>query len=142
MPRKTKVEIAKEHVPHLYFEEFWDAYPRKVNRLEASIAFARLDPDHSLAAKIVVAVRYQKVYGCLRTKPDGDKSFIPHASTWLNQRRWEDELESAPSAPADRLTTYARDTLIDALTGGTHVGSNGATNGSHPDPRRALPDAG
>ena len=24
----------------------------------------------------------------------GDKQFIPHPSTWLNQKRWEDEIEN------------------------------------------------
>jgi len=31
-----------------------------------------------------------------------DKTFMPHGSTWLNQRRWEDELD--PDGPAQRVS--------------------------------------
>lgn len=114
MPPKTKAQIAREHVPSVYFPEFWKLYPRKVNRLEASIAYARLAPDAQLALKILIAVNVQKTHGCLRAKPNGDVQYIPHASTWLNQRRWEDEVES-PSAPTDHRTDYAIDTVLDIL---------------------------
>ena len=28
-----------------------------------------------------------------QTKQWQDKNYIPHASTWLNQKRWKDEVE-------------------------------------------------
>lgn len=140
MPPKTKAQIAKEHVPHRLFPEFWKAYPRKVKKLEASIAYSRLDPSPELALRILIAVQAQRERGCLRPKPGGDVQFIPHASTWLNQRRWEDELEPAPaSTSTDRVTRYAAETILDALTTTetTHVGPR-TQNGTHP--ADALPD--
>jgi hypothetical protein len=49
----------------------------------------KLKPDDDLARKIVEHVQAR------RSHPDWTKDagqFIPHPSTFLNQRRWEDEL--------------------------------------------------
>jgi hypothetical protein len=65
------------------FETFWKAYPRKVGKGAAQKAWTaavrKADPD-----RIIEGVeRYPW--------PD-DPAFVPHASTWLNGQRWEDEL--------------------------------------------------
>jgi len=65
------------------FDAFWKAYPRKVGKGAAQKAWAvavrKADPD-----RIIEGVeRYPW--------PD-DPAFVPHASTWLNGQRWEDEL--------------------------------------------------
>lgn len=65
------------------FDAFWRAYPRKVGKGAAlkawNAAIRKADPE-----RIVEGVeRYPW--------PD-DPSFVPHASTWLNGQRWEDEL--------------------------------------------------
>lgn len=39
-----------------------------------------------------------------REQGDDFPKFVPHASTWLNQRRWEDDLEKvAPARPKTEL---------------------------------------
>jgi len=64
------------------FDKFWLAYPRKTAKGAAEKAWekaARLeDPE-----KIIDAVG--------RASWPNDPQFIPHASTWLNQKRWLDE---------------------------------------------------
>jgi hypothetical protein len=65
------------------FDAFWKAYPRKVGKGQAQkawlVAVRKADPE-----RIVEGVeRYPW--------PD-DPAFVPHASTWLNGQRWEDEL--------------------------------------------------
>lgn len=67
------------------FNEFWQAYPRKVGKAEAKKAFAKA---HAVANGEVVL-------GAQRFANDpnlpSDKNFIPHPATWLNAGRWEDE---------------------------------------------------
>jgi hypothetical protein len=83
------------------FGAFWTAYPRKKARQTAVEAWLKLDPDSELQAKILtaVSVQAQSQDWQQELQSTGGKH-IPHAATWLNQRRWEDEL-LAP-APTER----------------------------------------
>lgn len=71
------------------FEAFWQAYPRKVAKAAALKAFAKLEPDPALLSQMLAALEVQK--NSASWKKDGGQ-FIPHAATWLNGRRWEDEI--------------------------------------------------
>ena len=71
------------------FEAFWTAYPRKTAKGEARKAWAKLDPVGGLLDTIMAAVEAQK--NSRQWLTDNGR-FIPHASTWLNQARWEDEV--------------------------------------------------
>lgn len=70
------------------FVEFWRAYPRKENKPAAARAFLKIDPSPELLAEIVAAVARNAASESW-TKSGGQ--FIPHAATWLNGRRWEDQ---------------------------------------------------
>lgn len=72
------------------FAKFWQAYPRRVGKANALKAWGKLSPDDDLTEKIVGAVERQK-----RTDQwqRDEGRYIPHPATWLNQRRWEDEIE-------------------------------------------------
>jgi hypothetical protein len=70
------------------FAEFWSAYPRKESKADALKAFLKLKPDADLFALILAGLQRAKDADQW-IKDDG--KFIPHASTWLNKRRWEDE---------------------------------------------------
>lgn len=74
--------------------EFWPVYPRKVDKAKALKAFVKLAPDADLLAKMCAAVRVQaKSVDWLK---DGGQ-FIPHPSTWINGRRWEDDIAAQTS---------------------------------------------
>jgi hypothetical protein len=68
------------------FETFWSAYPRKVNKKGAGDKFRALSPEEKLLA--ITDVLRRKKYDDTWTKENG--KFIPHPTTYLNQRRWED----------------------------------------------------
>jgi hypothetical protein len=72
------------------FESFWRAYPRKVKRPAAACAWSKLNPDSELAVKIICAVERAR-----RSEQwtEYNGKFIPYPATYLNQRRWEDEIE-------------------------------------------------
>ena len=65
------------------FDDFWKAYPRKVNKKSAQVAFRNLTKtDRAKARDSLKDFPFSK-----------EERFIPHASTWIRQRRWEDEIE-------------------------------------------------
>ena len=77
------------------FERFWTAYPRKVGKGRAEKLFVRLKPDHRLLDTMLTAIKQAK--GSEQWQRDQGR-YIPNPSTWLGQRRWEDE--PFPDSPA------------------------------------------
>lgn len=71
------------------FAMFWKAYPRKINKANALKTFNKIDVK--LFDTIMIALENHKK--CEQWTKDNGK-YIPHASTWLNAKRWEDELET------------------------------------------------
>lgn len=72
------------------FEKFWEAYPKKMSRLNALKAWEELNPDNELIRKILTALEVQKKSEQWQ-KENG--RFIPYAVKWLNEHRWEDNSE-------------------------------------------------
>jgi hypothetical protein len=71
------------------FARFWLAYPRKTQKQKALQSFAKLKPDELLLATILDALDGHK------RSEQWQRGVIPHPATWLNQRRWDDELPTA-----------------------------------------------
>jgi uncharacterized protein YdaU (DUF1376 family) len=71
------------------FDAFWTAYPRKQAKGAAIKAFARLRADDALQADILAAIRRQADSDDWKR---GGGKWIPYPATWLNDRRWEDQL--------------------------------------------------
>jgi hypothetical protein len=75
------------------FELFWSLYPRRVAKLAAQKAWAKLKPAEREAA-IAALPAHVESWGTR------DIEHVPHAGTWLNQQRWTDELTPRkPQAP-------------------------------------------
>lgn len=72
------------------FVFFWNEYPNKVGKGKAWQAWLKLKPTNEVARKIVESVR--KYRQTVSWKKDNGQ-FIPHAATFLNQRRFDDEVE-------------------------------------------------
>lgn len=86
-------EIEDESKKAADFERFWQAYPRKVGRVKAEAAFAKVTEDISV---LLSAIARQKKSAQWQ-KDNGQ--FIPHPTTWLNGKRWQDELECEGPKP-------------------------------------------
>ncbi|WP_124353290.1 hypothetical protein [Pseudomonas chlororaphis] len=71
------------------FPKFWKLYPRKVGKDKAEKAWAKLKVTMALYDTMAAALAKQ-VLTPEWTKDKGQ--FIPHPSTWLNGKRWEDEI--------------------------------------------------
>jgi hypothetical protein len=69
------------------FENFWSQYPKKVGKLTARRSWEKLSQENQQKA-LEAIVEHRKYW----TAKGTDWEFIPHASTWINQERFEDEL--------------------------------------------------
>jgi hypothetical protein len=74
------------------FDQFWAVYPRKTAKDVAWSVWLRLKPNSETVAAIMSAVQVQ-------AKNWNDPQFIPHARTWLNQKRWNDEVTPMRQVP-------------------------------------------
>lgn len=70
------------------FDRFWKAYPRRQYKDRARKAWAKLDPDVALCRKMAAALEKFKL-SRQWNRDNGD--YIPHPSTWLNGKCWEDD---------------------------------------------------
>jgi hypothetical protein len=82
----------EDHPVDVMFREFWEAYPRKIAKTVAYTAFWKTIKAKASFEDIMAAVHAHSLSDQWK-KDDG--KFIPYASTWLNQKRWEDVLESS-----------------------------------------------
>jgi hypothetical protein len=72
------------------FNRFWDVYPKRRSRKDAHSAWLKLNPDEQLSAVIIDAVLLATTQDVQWQKDGGQ--FIPYPATYINQRRWEDEI--------------------------------------------------
>ena len=87
---------ADEQPNEQHFDIWWAEYPRKVRKPEARRAYAK-------AAK---KVSHDRLLDAMRTYRDFDSrveaGFILHASTWLNQECWDDEIVESRQSDEER----------------------------------------
>lgn len=75
------------------FERFWAAYPKKMGKQAARRAWDRLSPGLDLCREMAAALARQKASRDW-TREGG--RYIPYPATWINGRRWEDEIADTP----------------------------------------------
>ncbi len=80
------------------FSDFWKEYPKKVGKGAAERAFKKYKPDDTLLAQMLKALSAQK-HSEQWTKDGGQ--YIPNPATYLNQRRWEDEIDTTADGTND-----------------------------------------
>ena len=69
------------------FDVFWSGYPRKVGKTKALRVWGRLSKGDRLAA-LKALPEHVSLWRVRQVAAE----FIPHPTSWLNGRRWEDEL--------------------------------------------------
>jgi hypothetical protein len=77
-------------VANPFFEEFWIAFPKKIAKAIAQRSWNKINPDENMKTIIIAAIAKHK---STEQWQKNDGQFIPHPATWLNQRRWEDEVQ-------------------------------------------------
>lgn len=95
---RKRARVAAEWKPER-FEAFWKYYSKNAcgkDKEGARKAWNKLKPDDALISTMARAVQAQVA------SEEWQRGIgIPHAQTWLNRRRWEDEVEPEPDAEPD-----------------------------------------
>ena len=82
------------------FDLFWEAYPNKKAKGNAEKAWLKLKVNQTLLDIILTAIEQHKQ--SKEWTADGGR-YIPHPASWLNARRWEDEIskQAEPTKSVD-----------------------------------------
>ena len=82
----------KRDIVRKEFDEFWAAYPKKKDKEEAYKAFIRKSKDKEWPgiSTLLEAIKKQIF------SQEWTRGFIPYPSTWINGKRWTDEVTEAP----------------------------------------------
>jgi len=97
------LDLQKKEERRSAFDDFWEAYPRKVGKEAARRAWQKSRRDTDLAT-ILDALAWQ-------TQQDSwlrnGGQYVPHPATWLNQGRWEDQtVRGGPQKITDEATEW------------------------------------
>lgn len=109
LEKPTQVcQTAKIQKPRIFNEElfnsFWRSYPKKVSKEAAIKAWNKIKPDEQLYQIIIDAVEKQK-----KTQQWQNKQYIPNPATWLNGKKWEDEIdEPAQQEPQKQKPSWQK----------------------------------
>lgn len=89
--RKESVRLVTTEAEWLeaFEQDFWPSYPRKVGKFDARKAWLKVKPWSQDLCDEVFAGLARSIANWEALEVE--KRFIPHASTWLNGRRWEDD---------------------------------------------------
>ena len=99
------------------WEDFWELYPRKVGKKVARTAWLKLTDKQKVAAMTALPnhIQYWK-------QKETDSEFIPFPATWLNQERFEDEIDLTVKSERPKLPWYSSDALT--MEHGRKIGLN------------------
>jgi len=106
----TDTDKNKNNTPPMVddlFPKFWKMYPNKKGKAAAEKAWKKLKVTADLFGQIAEGLAAQVV--CEAWVKDGGQ-FIPHPATWLNGKRWEDEVKVASNVhpfPQSRHTGFS-----------------------------------
>lgn len=111
-PRKKEISALAD------FEQFWAVYPRRIAKAAARKVWEKIRPDDELLQQMLAALEWQRQQD--QWQRDAGQ-YVPHASTWLNQKRWLDEKPAGgngrsslsigaprpePSEPVDEVAAF------------------------------------
>jgi hypothetical protein len=92
----------------MLFEIFWRAYPKRIGKGAAERSWNKINPDDNLLQVMLGSIanaeeseQWQKENG----------QFIPNPATWLNQKRWQDEIKEVD--PISKLN-YTQRAIIES----------------------------
>ncbi len=93
----TRNNINTPYIPHRErdngylkkFEKFWESYPKKQNKKKVESWFKRNNPNEELMEVILTKL---ELFKKTEQWQKNNMQFVPMPTTWLNGRRWEDEI--------------------------------------------------
>jgi uncharacterized protein YdaU (DUF1376 family) len=89
----------KKKIYTVAFEAFWSIYPRKfgTSKLKAFEAWEKLNGKEDTLIPVIMSAIDRQIGSIYKGK---EVKWIPHAATWLNEKRWEgeDQIVSKPNS--------------------------------------------
>jgi hypothetical protein len=94
--KENEKDNGKENENDQRFDQFWTTFPRKTDKARAKRSFLRLTKtEQELAVSNI-----QRLYA------ETPAQFVPHPSTYLNGKRWEDQaIQRTPNFAYSNLTS-------------------------------------
>jgi len=86
-PSQKKIRVQEE------FDVFWEVYPRKTGKKPANEKWINLFLNSKKSETPTFAEVIQGIKKQAPILSKREPKYIPHPTTWLNQRRWDDKLE-------------------------------------------------
>ena len=92
---KTPLKLSKDNISKVNinqdvaFSSFWERYPRKIGKKAAWRAWGKVKWTPELQATIMKSL--DAAMSSEQWAKDSGR-YIPHAATWINGERWEDEM--------------------------------------------------
>lgn len=99
IPEKTPCSPSASESAEDGFATFWEQYPKKVAKHQALKAWAKIKPVGQVLDDLMAGLQRQKL--STDWQKDGGQ-FVPYPASWLNGRRWDDEMSAAPAATASQ----------------------------------------
>jgi len=101
--RNPIVPLKSRSASSAEFDAFWSVYPKRIGRGLAEKAWK----------KALTFAPASEITSVARSYPwNSDPQFIPHPATWLNQRRWQDDLtpmQTKLEGTAERIMRWAEE---------------------------------
>ena len=99
--KEPLLETNKAQIEDL-FDEFWTAYPRKLDKAKAFRAFKSALKRAKFEEILAGLLRY-------RNDPNRDPDFTKYPATWLNSDAWENDYASPVDSEAARRSSERRE---------------------------------
>ena len=99
--KEPLLETNKAQIEDL-FDEFWTAYPRKLDKAKAFRAFKSALKRAKFEEILAGLLRY-------RNDPNRDPDFTKYPATWLNNDSWENDYASPVDSEAARRSSERRE---------------------------------
>jgi uncharacterized protein YdaU (DUF1376 family) len=96
---RTRTRTNKSPLPpegEMAFGVFWNAYPRKVGRPKALVAYAAALGRGAKAEEILAGLQLH-----IPCEQWQDLTKVPHPTTWLNRDGWNDQVVSKPAGTGE-----------------------------------------
>ena len=71
------------------FNDFWNIYPKKIGKEKAFTAWK----THNCDSIVAIIIKSVKAHISSKQWKKDEGEFIPHPTTFINQHRWDDEVE-------------------------------------------------
>lgn len=87
------------------FEDFWQLYPKKVDKGKALTVWEKICRKSTNERPTWHVIKHA-VLVQIKSERWQDKQYIPHPTTWLNQKRWLDDPKQMKSYNRDEKPQY------------------------------------